>query len=489
MRSPPRRSSRPVALLVALVALDGPGGAHAADIDQLRFRRPIALAARSGEELVSVPLDGHVYGATAEGYADLRVLDDGDRDVSRVVRAATLSGSRRVRDTARVGALAARPQADGSLEVDFTVAGDPPPRPIHGLRILTPLVDFEQSVEVLRGGPDGTFRPAGGPQLLYDYSRFADSRSVEIALPESDRGNPAGTWRLRFADPTVEQRASLTALVRTLDEGRELGRQETSVVDRSPFRIDGIETWHEREVAEPRAPRDAEVALRGWEAVEEGKEGESRVTRVRVRSDRTPVSGFRIDAVERNFSRPVRVEIPGDDGPTVAGRAGRPAARLVAEGRIARVDLRGITREQTLVAVPESRARAYELVIAHGDSPALSVTAVSAIGPAREVVFVARPGADYRLAYGAVDGAAVEAPRFDTAAIDTALAAGEVPQAGALGEPSEREVAPRPLGPRVLGSPWLLGGVILVLAAWLAVSLYRAARRLDAAVGRGDRES
>lgn len=487
MPSPPRRIPRPVALSVALAILAGPARAGAADADLLRFRRPIALEARAGEELVAVPLDAGVYAATADGFADLRVLDADDREVSRVVRAAAVTRRRTVRDTIRAGALSARPLADGTLEVDFTVVPDPAPPPIHGLRILTSLVDFEQSVEVSHAGADGVFRPVGGPVLLYDYSRFADTRSVEIVLAEGDRGDSAGTWRLHFADPTVEQRASLTALVRTLEEGRETRVEETSIVDRSPFRIDGIEIWRERVVAEPRAADDAEVALGGWEAVEE----EGRVTRVRVRSDRTPITGFRIDASERNFSRPVRVEIPGDDRSAAGAGAGRAATRVLAEGSVARIDLRGIVRDRSLVTLPESRARAYEIVIANGDSRALALTAVSAVGPAREVVFVARPGQDYRLAYGAAAGADLPAPRYDTAAIDAALAAGEVPLAGALGEPNEREVvAPeRPLVSRLLANPWVVGGVVLVLAAWLAVSLSRAARRLDAASGPGGRES
>lgn len=477
-----------LAVLTAAVTVAGPGWAGGADVDQLRFRRPITLGPRSGEDLVAVPLDAGVYAATADGFADLRVVDGDDRDVSRVVRVATVSRSRRVRDTLRAGALAARPLADGSLEVDFTVAADPAPPPIHGLRVLTPLVDFEQSVEVSHAGADGVFRPVGGPVLLYDYSRFADTRSVEIVLAEGERGESAGTWRLRFADPTVEQRASLTALVRTLEEGRETRREEGTLVDRGVFRIDGVETWHEREVAEPRAADDAEVALGGWEAV---AEEEGRTTRVRVRSDGTPVTGFRIDASERNFSRPVRVEIPGADGARADGPRASAAARRLADGSVARFELRGIARDQTLLRVPESRARNVDLVIGNGDSPPLTVTAVSAIGPAREVVFLARPGVDYRLAYGAVDGVAVAAPNYDTAAIDAALAAGEVPLAGSLGEPSEREVVPRerPLGLRLLANPWAVGGVVLVLAAWLAVSLYRAAKRLDAAGGVGGRDS
>jgi len=488
MPSPPRPIPRPVALVVALVILAGPARAGAADAELLRFRRPIALEARAGEELVAVPLDAGVYAATADGFADLRVLDADDREVSRVVRAAAVTRSRTVRDTVRAGALSARPLADGTLEVDFTVAADPAPPPIHGLRILTSLVDFEQSVEVSHAGADGVFHAVGGPVLLYDYSRFADTRSVEVVLAEGDRGESAGTWRLRFADPTVEQRASLTALVRTLEEGRETSVEETSIVGRSPFRIDGIETWRERVVAEPRAADDAEVALGGWEAVEEE---EGRVTRVRVRSDRTPITGFRIDAAERNFSRRVRVEIPGDERSAAGGRTGRAAARVLAEGSVARIDLRGIVRDRALVTLPESRARAFEIVIANGDSRALALTAVSAVGPAREVVFVARPGQHYRLAYGAAAGADLPAPRYDTAAIDAALAAGEVPLAGALGEPNEREVvAPeRPLVSRVLADPWAVGGVVLVLAAWLAVSLARAARRLDAGGGPGGRDS
>jgi hypothetical protein len=97
------------------------------------------------------------------------------------------------------------------------------------------------------------------------------------------------------------------------------------------------------------------------------------------------------------------------------------------------------------------------------------------------VVFLAAPGEDYRLAYGAPPGADPPArPRYDTAAIETALAAGRIPVEVVVGAQTEVPFAAPPLSPwRALSNPWLLGSVIAVLAVALAAALFQAARRID----------
>jgi hypothetical protein len=95
-------------------------------------------------------------------------------------------------------------------------------------------------------------------------------------------------------------------------------------------------------------------------------------------------------------------------------------------------------------------------------------------------VFLAEPGGAYRLAYGG-DRAA---PRYDTAAIRAAVAARVTATPATLGAESIVATPPAPAAADPLGL--LRDGrfpiaVIAALAIVLAVALFRAAKRIDAA--------
>lgn len=466
----------PLPILVAALLAVAPPAIRAADIEHLRFLRPIGIAPRGAEELVAVRLDAPVLAATADDHADLRVLDGGGREVSRVIRPAAVVSMGKVRTSFAVDAPRLRPLPGGGLEIEFTVDAGKHPDPIDGIRIDTPLRNFEQRVQVHRLDDSGTWRPVGDDTLLYDYSQFMDTRQLDVAFPREPRQRPGGTWRVTVDDTTVEQQSTLAELVRTLEGGVETGRREKILVARQPFRIDAIRAWRSDDVAEIRGAAAVEHPVADFRVEEETKEQR---TRIRVTSGREPITAFRLTVGERNFGRAVRVERPAADG---QGQAGRPPV-ILGSGFINRVELRGIDAEETLIKIAQTRLPAYEIVIDNGDSPPLSITGVIAVGPAEEVVFVARPGEDYRLAYGGVtDGTRpFPQPRYDTTAIQAALAAGQVPGEATLGPAEERSVEPvePPWGARILGNRWLIGGTIALLALLLALSLVSAARRID----------
>lgn len=468
----PRSAGR---LLVALLLAAG-GSLRAADTEHLRFLRPIGVPPRASEELVAVRIDSPVLAATADGYPDLRVLDARGREVSRLVRQASVVKMGAARTSFPVESPRVAPLPGGGLEIEFTIDPVKHPRPFHGFRIETPLHDFEQRVRVHRLDDTGAWRPIGDDTLLYDYSRFMDTRQLDVAFPREPREPAGGTWRITVDEATIEQQSTLAELVRTLEGGAATGQRERVVVARQPFRIDAIRAWRDEDVAEIRGADAVGHPVAAFRVEEEPKEQR---TRIRVTTGREPVRGFELVVDDRNFGRSARVERPA--AAAGGGAAGHPA-RVLGSGRIHRVDLRGISREETIVRIPESRFPEYEIVVENGDSQALSIRGVTAIGPAEEVVFLARPGEAYRLAYGGVTDEArpFPQPRYDTTAIDTALAAGQVPAEGTLGPVERREVAPveRPWLARILNDRWILGGLIALLAILLALSLVGAARRV-----------
>jgi hypothetical protein len=469
---------RRLCFLAAVLVAIGPLQAPAAPVDQLRFRRPIAVEASGLEDLVAVRLDAEVAAATESGFPDVRVIDGDGAEVSRILRRAAVVKMRDVRRSLPVEQPRLKPLPAGGLEIEFTIDPEKHLGSIDGFRIETPLRNFEQRVQVHRLDEAGAWKPVGNDTLLFDYSQYMDTRQLDVPLPKAQRLPAGGTWRITVEEPTIEQQSTLSEVVRTLEGNAETSRKEKTIVARQPFRIDSIQAWHVGDAAEIKGADGIEMPLEVLRVEEEPQE---KRTRVRVTTGREPITSLRLSVADRNFGRPARVERPQ---PATRNReAGSRPPQILGAARVHRIDLRGISTEELAITIPESRDADYEIVIDNADSPALDITGVTAVGPAYEVVFLARPGKAYRLAYGAAISAdrPFAAPQYDTVAIDVALAAGKVPLGGTLGAVEEIAVVPveRPWLARLFGDPLLIGGTIGVLALLLGLSLYRAAKRID----------
>jgi len=444
--------------------------ADAQAADAGRREKPIVLPAVAATTLVAVPLDADVHAAAALGYGDLRILDGAGVEVPHVVRDATRTDRRPVRRTASAAGPEAKPLADDGLEI--VVALGPGKEGIlpQGFTVRTPLHDFEHRVAVSWSADGREWTPIVAEAVIYDYARFMDVRDVTIPLPSAPARCPGGRYRIVIGDVTQEQRSQLAELTRTLAGGVERERRETTLVDRRPFRIDGIEFWYTEEVEQRATPVLADQMIVGFRAA---RESDGRTTRITVDTRREPVTEFTLATDTKNFSRQVTVEEP----PATDGDGRRRRGRPLATATITRIDVAGIRREQIVIPLPESRQPTYDLVIDDGDSPPIAVSAVTARGPAREIVFLAEPDGDYRLAYGG----GLAAPRYDTAAIRAALAARAVATPATLGAEAVVAMPPPAAEPfRLLADGRFQVAAIAVLAAILAAALFRAARRLDA---------
>ena len=299
----------------------------------------------------------------------------------------------------------------GGLEIELTIDPEKHPVSIDGFRIETPLRNFEQAVQVQRRDEAGAWIPVGDDTLLFDYAQYMDTRQLDVTLPKAQRFPAGGTWRITVDEPTIEQQSTLSEVVRTLEGNAETSRKEKTIVERQPFRIDSIQAWHTDEAAEVKAADGIEMPIAAFRVEEEPKE---KRTRVRVTSGREPITALRLSVADRNFGRPARVEAPQ---PATRNRdVGARPPPILGTARVHRIDLRGISSEALAITIPESRYADYEIVIDNADSPPLDITGVTAVGPAYEVVFLARPGKAYRLAYGvgSTDDRLFAAPQYDT---------------------------------------------------------------------------
>jgi hypothetical protein len=435
--------------------------------------RPLTLPPIEATGLVAVRLDGDVHAAAADDYGDLRIVDGQGVEVPYVVRDVATTDRGIEERLGRAIISEAQPRPDGSLEVTVTLGDTLGRVRPAGFRLLTRLHDFEHRVTVAWSADGSDWMTLVEDALVYDYSRFVDVRDLSVVLPAAPDVRPGGRYRLVIGDVTQEQQSRLSELTRTLAAGVERKVEEKTVVERRPFRLDGIEFWYTAEVEKSARPVLEDRATGGLRVT---REPGGRATRITVDARRQPVTEFGIVTDSRNFSRSLTVERPVEPDRDGRLRRGRP----IASTTITRIDVAGLRREQLAIPLPESRLEAYDLVIDDGDSPPLAVAGVTARGPAREAVFLAEPGGAYRLAYGG-DRAA---PRYDTAAIRAAVAARVTATPATLGAESIVATPPAPAAADPLGL--LRDGrfqiaVIAALAIVLAVALFRAAKRIDAA--------
>lgn len=435
-----------------------------------RREKPVELPAIAATTLVAVPLDADVHAAAAVGYGDLRILDATGVEVPHVVRDVTRTDRRPLRRTGSATRPIAKPLADDGLEITVVLGPGQDRIVPEAFTLLTPLHDFEHRVSVSWSADGREWKPIVAEALIYDYARFIDVRDVTIPLPATPARGPGGRYRIVIDDVTQEQQSRLAELTRTLAGGPPREVRETTLIDRRPFRIDGIELVYTEEVEQRATLVLAEQPVAGFRTA---REPDGRATRITVDTRREPVTELTIATDSKNFSRQVNVEQP-----VAAGRDGQPLrGRPLATATITRIDVAGIRREQLAVPLPESRLASYDLVIDDGDSPPIVVTGVTARGPVREVVFLAEPASAYRLAYGGE----LAAPRYDTAAIRAALAARAVAMPATLGPATVVATPPPAAEPfRLFADGRVQIAVITVLAVILAVALFRAAQRLDA---------
>ncbi|MCA9052681.1 MAG: DUF3999 family protein [Planctomycetaceae bacterium] len=452
-------------IIIASIAILCCLASHAnADGDATRFAREIQTEPRTEDQLLAAPLDTAVYAASEANFEDLRVLDSEGREVGFVLRRAPATETTYVRRTGtlRASQLQLKPLDEGGLEITLTLdADDPAP---NGLRLVTPLKNFEQQVEVYSSADGGTWEPIV-EALLFDYSRYMDVRNDTITLPKTNHRR----FRLIVADVTAEQESELMELTRRLRGGDESDVTERVLVDRRPFRIDRVEFWTEQAEKRTATTRTVEYPV---DRITIEDNDETQETWVVFEMRDQPLTSVTIETEDSNFSRNVTLEVE-DPGGAV------PRTRVVETGRVTRFRFQSLDREELTIQFPETRRERYVLKVENRDSAPLKISGINVRGPVHEVVFLAAPMESYRLAYG--DD--LDAPSYDTAAIQAALGGTAVPIAAKLAS----EAVPLGLAPASgakafstwLNNPWLLAGLIVVLVAALGRGLYQAAQRVD----------
>jgi hypothetical protein len=452
-------------LFVALLTIGHGFESKAIATPPLRFAKPIEFEPITQEELIACTLDSGVFATTRDGNPDLRILGADDQEVAFLLRMASITRTDTVRKTWISQPPAVKMLKENGLEITLQLQEiDPQP---SGLRLITPLRDFERKIRVEASTDGETWHPVVESGLLFDYSQVIDVRNDLLNLPADKLGDNPRHFRITVDDLTEEQESQLLELTRRLTGDEETNRSERVTIRRQPFRIDRIEFWSESARQSVRGPRDTDypVEFSPQDQVEEKSRSQLMIT-----THRHPISSLTLVTTDRNFSRTAQVEVERDNGRETVWQP-------LGSSTISRMDFRALQREQLRITFPQTRSERLRLVIENRDSSPLSITKITAAGPAYEAIFLAEPSESYRLAYGSNS---LEAPQYDLAALSESLSADYRTVAAKLGKPIELSPAEaEPATLKLFNNPVFLIGVIAILAFLLGIGLYRASKRIN----------
>lgn len=432
----------------------------AADAPGFRWQRDVSLPEITETTAVAVPLDEPFYAATRDRWPDVRLYDSKGNIVSFLIRVATETKSRTDRQTWVAEQTIARLEVEGALVVELALR-EKEPQPT-GLRIVTPLRDFEHQVRVETSADGTTWVSAGPPGVIFDYSRFVDARNDTVPFTAGNHRR----FRFLIADVTAEQESQLLELHRRLRGGAEEERTERTTIARLPFRVDRVEFYRDKIHTQATEPRRNTYELARFTQTEDEKE---RRTLVAIEAGRQPVTEIRVRTEDKNFSRRVTIEAEFEDASGL-----RKTETL---GTLTRFAVGSLQRDELTLKIPESRATRYRLVIENGDNLPLVISGIGLSGPLYKLLFLASPAEKYRLDYGSPDA---EPGRLDTAALEAALNEEPPKVAGTLADARENLSAPLARW-RPWNDPNVLICAIVLLTLLLGWGLWRAGRRMDVA--------
>lgn len=451
------------AILLLLFLGIKPGQACGKETSPYRFQRLIETPELKQAELITVPLDSAIYATTQVSLNDLRIQDDNGTSVPFLVRRKNKTESIEAQRIWTASGVSLNPIEGTGLDIRFELDDDDPIP--DGLRLITPLKNFEQRVTVFAIDEAGQELLLTEDEVIFDYSQFMDLRSVDIKLS----GGDARKFRININSLTSRQQTQLTELTRQLSGGEEVSLLfRTAIIDR-PFRIDRIELWSNYKEARTIAISDFPYEL---SSVETSIEDNTNATVIDVVSNSQPLTQFRIKTPELNFQRKATLyEIVIQHGSSHLVQIGAES--------LLHIDFRDIQQEQVEIRFPESRHGRYRLIIANGDNQPLPIHDVQAAGHIDEIVFLANNGLRYVLQYGNPN---LNKPDLDTAAIQTLINKGIEPIAASLS--NEATILVDPLVPPTswkdtLNNPFLLGSIAVAMIAVLGWLLYSAAKQVD----------
>ena len=423
--------------------------------------RPV-LTVPAQEELAAVTLDSVIWAASPGSLPDIRFADAAGVPIPHLLRKAAEQRLRTVRDNCRSRVDTLQELPENRIELSVTLDETAPFA--TGIEFATPLKDFERQITVQGIDTNGTAAILVESALIYDYARFADVRRCTVPLPP----NRFRQFAIAIGKVTDEQQSPQRQISRTYEQGSEVRMIDQGTVTTRPFRMDSVQLFAERQAESHTVERENPIALKSWNIRENTREQQ---TVIEIETHSEPLTGFALQIADRNFTRRVRVEVP-------AGNGSGDAWRTIGSASVSRIAFRSLLHEERRVTFAEQRSPRFRLVIDNQDNPPLDITGADAFGPVWQALYLAAPGQQARLYYGAAQPIPA---RYDTAAIERVVKGGFDPVSFSIGAPDANPLYRQPgrslTG--LVGSRAFFIGAVVIMIAVMAAALVKATRRLD----------
>lgn len=452
--------------LILLALLAGP--AAAASPADFAWQAEVCLEAAERDELAAVTLTPAVYAQSRTDLGDLALFDDAGRAVPFKIESVTAS-DREVNRQERTLTLRQVEELPGNV-LRLTLA-DPNTNGLpllRGLRLETPLRDFERRVRV-EGSVDGTsWRLLATNAPIFDVSRYAAFAHHEIALAPA-----AGCRLVRLTCEAVEQRPRASTQLTEVDDGdaRRLQTTRQTTVDARPFQVTRLVGWAE-------VPRTAAVLVPyavAWRTNLVVSRAGPRRLLGNVAGARLPLRRLVLRVTGTDVSQPFR--LLGARAPAAALPLDAEPERLLAEGRLVRFAFRDFLRESLTIDFADGRWDDYRLELPEPAAD-FAIAGIEAWGECHRLFFIARPGQHYRLLCGG-DSAAGAAGNHAADAVQVLRQQGFAPVAATITALTRNSDARPRHGVAAWQGRWIFPtGVALAVAA-LAWALVHASRKVS----------
>ena len=385
-----------------------------------RYSKPVTFPSLTeDEQLVEVTLDREVFEGASPGQVDLRLAEEGGREVAYQL-VIERGGKRQQSVEGTVRDLGHVPGQYSSFIVDLGRESQ-----LHNrIKILTDSNNFKRVVAVEGSSDAQSWAVLREGVEIFDFTvweRGFNARNTEVDYPDST----ARYLRVQVING-----------------------------DQEPLRISGASISSVDEIPADVVPYDAEIT-----GIAENAEDNVTVVEVDLGSANVPTNRLTLQTSSVNFYREVSVD-GSDDELTWTPVSGR--------SEIYAYDTAKFTGSRLDLSYSEVTFRYLRATVYNEDNPSLSIEGIEAEGLARRVLFLAQPEEAYSLYYGNPGAGPVS---YDLAKLLPYLDA-ESPLPGSLGAQAENPEFAVPQPPFSERFPWLIPVGVAAAAAVMALLLF-----------------
>jgi hypothetical protein len=368
--------------------------------------------------LAAIAPDVEVFGQSAPGLVDLRVVENGETEVPFQVL--------EERGARQQGLLPATVRDLGFVpgeHTSFVVAVSQSGARHNEVEVRTSSRNFQRMAQV-EGSTDGeTWTVLREGARIFDFTLTDPSfttRNTRISYSEST----ARYLRVRI-----------------------LNQQE------EPLNITGASVFSVRDKPDRETRYPADIIGR-----DEDAQLRATVLNVDLRVNGLPTSRLRVDTAQVNFYRRVFLD---------TSRDGETWETISTSGELFSYDTPKFVGGQLTVTYPETTGRYIRLTVYNEDNPPLDIEGLEVFGVSRKLLFPARPGAAYQLYYGNTDA---RSPSYDLARFLPYLETEGLPQ-GTLGAQMDNTAFEIPREPWSERLPWLIPAMVALAAVVVGILL------------------